>query len=126
MPKEDKKTEKTKYFWLDGGHLYIYTIYMPTNICLNVVAGLEGQPEAVLIRAVQPIEGLPIVRSLRDIKSNKVEDLTNGPGKVGQALGIDKEKMNGMDLTEGDFCIVDAGIEGFEMGVSRRVNIDYA
>lgn len=99
---------------------------MPTNICLNVVAGLEGQPEAVLIRAVQPIEGLPIVRGLRDIKSNKVEDLTNGPGKVGQALGIDKEKMNGMDLTEGDFCIVDAGIEGFEMGVSRRVNIDYA
>lgn len=40
----DKKTEKTKYFWLDGGHLYIYTIYMPTNICLNVVAGLQGEP----------------------------------------------------------------------------------
>lgn len=99
---------------------------MPTNICLNVVAGLEGEPEAVLIRAVQPIEGLPIVRSLRDIKSNKIEDLTNGPGKVGQALGIDKEKMNGIDLSEGDFTIVDAGIDGFEMGVSRRVNIDYA
>ena len=99
---------------------------MPTNICLNVVAGLEGEPEPVLIRAVQPIEGLPIVRSLRDIKSNKIEDLTNGPGKVGQALGIDKEKMNGIDLSEGDFTIVDAGIDGFEMGVSRRVNIDYA
>lgn len=75
---------------------------------------------------MQPIEGLPIVRSLRDIKSNKIEDLANGPGKVGQALGIDKEKMNGIDLIEGDFTIVDAGIDGFEMGVSRRVNIDYA
>jgi len=38
--KIDKKTDKTKYFWLDGGHIYIYTIYMPTNICINVVAGL--------------------------------------------------------------------------------------
>jgi DNA-3-methyladenine glycosylase len=122
----DKKTDKTKYFWLDGGHLYIYTIYMPTNICLNVVAGLEGEPEAVLIRAVQPITGIDAVRSMRDIKSNKVEDLTNGPGKVGQALGIDKEKMNGIDLTDGDFTIVDAGIDGFNMDVSRRVNIDYA
>jgi DNA-3-methyladenine glycosylase len=71
---------------------------MPTNICLNVVAGLEGQPEAVLIRAVQPIEGLDIVKSLRNIQSNKVEDLSNGPGKVGQALGINKELMNGIDL----------------------------
>ena len=34
----NKKTERTKYFWLDGGHLYLYTIYMPTNVCLNVVA----------------------------------------------------------------------------------------
>ena len=40
----NKKTERTKYFWLDGGHLYLYTIYMPTNVCLNVVAYLEGHP----------------------------------------------------------------------------------
>jgi DNA-3-methyladenine glycosylase len=54
----DKKTEKTKYFWLDGGHLYVYTIYMPTNICINIVAGLENEPEAVLIRAIQPVDGI--------------------------------------------------------------------
>ena len=35
----NKKTERTKYFWLEGGHLYIYSIYMPTNNCLNIVAG---------------------------------------------------------------------------------------
>lgn len=99
---------------------------MPTNICLNVVAGLEGQPEAVLIRAVQPIQGLDIVRSLRDIKSNKTEDLSNGPGKVGQALGINKDKMNGIDLLQGQFTIVDAGIDNFDVSISRRVNIDYA
>jgi DNA-3-methyladenine glycosylase len=54
-----------------------------------------------LIRAVQPIEGIDIVKSLRNIQSNKVEDLSNGPGKVGQALGINKETMNGMDLIQG-------------------------
>ena len=94
----DKKTEKTKYFWLDGGSFYIYTIYMPTNVCLNVVAGLEGEPEAVLIRAVQPLAGLDQMREIRNIKSNKVEDLCNGPGKVGQSLAISKETMNGIDL----------------------------
>ena len=52
--------------------------------------------------------------------------MCNGPGKVGQSLAVDKEKMNGMDLLDGEFKIVDAGIDNFEMGVSRRVNIDYA
>lgn len=111
---------------MDGGHLYIYTIYMPTNICLNVVAGLEGEPEAVLIRAVQPIVGIDIMRGIRNIKSNKLEDMCNGPGKVGQSLAINKEQMNGIDLMKGEFRIVDAGISDFKMGVSRRVNIDYA
>lgn len=45
---------------------------MPTNICLNVVAGEEGQPEAVLIRAVQPIEGIDLMKSLRNVKSPKI------------------------------------------------------
>ena len=52
--------------------------------------------------------------------------MCNGPGKVGQSLAVNKETMNGMDLIEGDFKVVDMGIDGFEMGVSRRVNIDYA
>ncbi len=86
---------------------------MVTNICLNVVAGLEGQPEAVLIRAVQPIAGIDLMKKIRDIKSNKLQDLCNGPGKVGQSLAIDKDSMNGMDLIEGDFKIVDAGINDF-------------
>jgi len=45
---------------------------------------------------------------------------------VGQCLAVDKDKMNGIDLTEGTFRIVDAGIDNFEMDTSRRVNIDYA
>jgi DNA-3-methyladenine glycosylase len=61
---------------------------MPTNVCLNVVAGLEGEPEAVLIRAVQPVVGLDIIQNLRQIKSKNIEDLSNGPGKVGQSLAV--------------------------------------
>lgn len=99
---------------------------MPTNICLNVVAGSEGEPEAVLLRAVQIIEGEDLVWKMRKIKSNKSEDLTNGPGKIGQALGIDKDKMNGIDLLTGNCRVVDGGIKDFEMGVSKRINIDYA
>ena len=45
---------------------------------------------------------------------------------MGQALAVSKEKMNGIDLLDGEFKIVDAGLKGFNMGVSRRVNIDYA
>jgi len=63
---------------------------------------------------------------MRNIKSNKSEDLANGPGKVGQALGIDKDKMKGIDLLAGPCRIVDGGIKDFETGVSKRVNIDYA
>ena len=62
---------------------------------------------------MQPIAGLDIMRGLRNIKSNKLEDMCNGPGKVSQSLGIDKEKMNGIDLTEGGFKIVDVGITDF-------------
>lgn len=45
---------------------------MPTNVCLNVVAGNEGEPEAVLIRAVQPVEGMDLVKEYRNIKSSKI------------------------------------------------------
>ena len=53
------------------------------------------------------------MKQYRNIKSPKIQDLSNGPGKVGQALLINKDKMNGMKLLTGDFKIVDAGLNGF-------------
>ncbi len=76
----NKKTEKTKYFWLEGGHLYLYSIY-GNNTCLNIVAGLENEPEAVLIRAVEPLDGIDKMFENR-AKIKKTKDLTNGPGKL--------------------------------------------
>mmetsp|Transcript_44477 Transcript_44477/g.68089 ORF Transcript_44477/g.68089 Transcript_44477/m.68089 type:complete len:129 (-) Transcript_44477:187-573(-) len=77
----NKKTERTKYFWNDGGHLYVYSIY-GSNCCMNITASDKNKPEATLIRAVEPIEGIELIKENRKINSKKIKDLTNGPGKV--------------------------------------------
>lgn len=125
----NRKTERTKHFWQDGGCLYVYVVH--TNTCLNIVSGDSDQPEAVLIRAVEPVDGLDKIRELRkdDTKSDKLAklvNLTNGPGKLGQALGITLQH-NKVDLctAEDMFIIEDQGYE-FEIERSTRINIDYA
>lgn len=83
--------------------MYVYNIYGPQNNCINITAGTKDQPEAVLIRAVEPIEGGEIVKVLRKTACKRVIDFTNGPGKSGMALGINKTH-NGFDLTKGEEC----------------------
>jgi len=82
------------------GHAYVYLIYGMYH-CLNVVTRPEGDPQAVLIRAMEPVEGLERMRrsrSRRQRKSSPVDrELANGPGKLCQALGIDGS-FNGVDL----------------------------
>ncbi|KAM3147379.1 hypothetical protein pb186bvf_000630 [Paramecium bursaria] len=120
----NKKTERTQYFWQDGGHLYIYSIY-GNNYCLNVTAKTKNDPEAVLIRGVQIIEGIAIVKELRKMKSNKLQDLSNGPGKVGACLQLDKSH-NAIDLVNSqDIYIIDNSVQ-YEIEASKRINIDYA
>lgn len=53
------------------------------------------------------------MKEIRNIKSGKIEDLCNGPGKVGMSLGVVKDTMNGCDVTEGKFRVVDAGLKNF-------------
>lgn len=122
----NKKTERTKNFWTDGGHIYMYSIYGPNN-CMNVVAADKTKPEAVLIRAIEPLEGLEIMKSNRKTNCKKIKDLTNGPAKLTQAMGIDKG-FNGYDMTQVDpeVYIVANDSYKFETMVSTRINIDYA
>ena len=77
---QNRRTKRTEVMFNQGGYAYIFLIYGMYS-CLNVVANEKDKPEAVLIRAVEPINGLEIIRKNRDIKSKKIEDLTNGPGK---------------------------------------------
>jgi len=57
---KEKKTERTKYFWEDGGTVYLFSIY-GKNICLNIVSSIKDDPEAVLIRACEVVKGAEIV-----------------------------------------------------------------
>lgn len=126
----NKKNDRTKYFWQIGGCLYVYMIY---NVnCLNITAATAEEPEAVLIRAVEPIKGIEKIKELRKYKPNekitqsKFRDLTNGPGKVGAALSFDRSH-NGIDLCNcKDVYIIDDHEYKFEIEKSVRINIDYA
>ncbi|CAD8104844.1 unnamed protein product [Paramecium sonneborni] len=120
----NKKTERTQYFWQDGGHLYIYQIY-GNSYCLNITAATNKDPEAVLIRAIQPLK-FEIVKDLRKIKSCKLQELSNGPGKCGQCLQLNKSH-NGLNLCDkkSGMYIIDNATE-YEIGISKRINIDYA
>jgi DNA-3-methyladenine glycosylase len=85
-------TPRTAPMFQAGGHLYVYFTY-GMHYCFNIVTGPEGVGEGVLIRAAEPINGVKIMqnnRGMRDIKN-----LTNGPGKLAQAMGISDTSLSG-------------------------------
>lgn len=84
-------TQRTAVMYGEPGHAYVYFTY-GNHWMLNVVAEREGYPAAVLIRAIQPVEGIEIMSQRRSGRD------TNGPGKLCQAMGITKAE-NGVDLT---------------------------
>jgi len=104
------KTSRNAVMFKPGGHLYVYFTY-GMHYCCNVVTGPEGDGEAVLIRALEPLEGLDIMIRQRykkeTITQQQFKNLTNGPAKLCAAMGIDKN-MNGMDLLTGE-CRIEAG-----------------
>lgn len=87
-------TPRTDVMFGSPGHLYVYFTY-GMHYCCNIVVGEEGYGAAVLIRAVEPLEGKAVLEKRRRGKTGI--ELTNGPAKLCQALGIDKQ-MNGHDL----------------------------
>ncbi len=88
------RTSRNAVMFGPAGYAYVYLIY-GVHHCLNVVTEEEGYPAAVLIRALEPVEGVEIMRRLRGRRPDV--ELTNGPGKLCQALAIDL-RFNGHDL----------------------------
>jgi DNA-3-methyladenine glycosylase len=88
------RTPRTDVMFGLAGHLYVYFTY-GMHYCCNIVVGYEGEGAAVLIRAVEPLTGEEILQRRRGGKTGT--ELTNGPAKTCQALGIDR-RMNGHDL----------------------------
>lgn len=122
----NKRTNRTEVMFKDGGVAYVYVIY-GMHYCFNIVANHKDKPEAVFIRAVEPIEGFEAIKQNRPIKSSKKEEFTNGPGKLAQALKIDKD-FNGYNLVDGDELYLESNNSNLPHNVetSPRINIDYA
>lgn len=120
---ENLYSERTKIQYGEGGYAYIYLIY-GMYICMNIVTNLSSKPEVLLIRALEPLEGIELMKKRR--KTDKVKMLCNGPGKLSQAMGITRENY-GDDLC-GDTLYLEGGTALPEEQIlkSKRINIDYA
>ena len=116
-----KRTARTEIMFHEGGLAYVYLIYGMYH-CFNVTASIPGKPEAVLIRALEPLDGLPLMIQRWGISDAR--NLCNGPGKLCQAMGITTEHY-GIDLC-GDEIYITEGRNDFRVMTSERVNIAYA
>jgi DNA-3-methyladenine glycosylase len=120
------KTKRNSIMFGEGGFFYVYFTY-GAHYCCNVVTGFEGQGTAVLIRAVEPIDGIELMIENRFGKKFATEkeilNLTNGPGKVCQAFGITK-KHYGLDLTGDEiFLLNQPKVKDENIVVTKRIGI---
>lgn len=118
------RTNRTDVMFGEGGHLYVYFTY-GMHWMLNVVTGSEGFAEAVLLRALEPVEGIDQMTANRCGKELRL--LTSGPARLTQALGIDGS-LNREDLTGDLVWIEDRGdvVEPAQIVVSKRIGVDNA
>jgi DNA-3-methyladenine glycosylase len=114
-------TGRTRVIFGPPGHAYVYLIYGMYQ-CLNLVAEREGRPGCVLIRALEPVSGVELMRARRG-GTRKLEQLANGPGKLTLALGITRAH-NGADVTRGPLVVRQAACASeIEIAVTRRIGI---
>ncbi len=120
------KTKRNEIMFNAGGYLYVYFTY-GNHYCCNVVTGEAGKGTAILIRAIEPIEGISSMiknRFGRNLLNEKEKyNLTSGPGKVCQAMSINK-KHYGIDLTGDEIYLVDQPlIDKHKVVISKRIGI---
>jgi DNA-3-methyladenine glycosylase len=120
------RTERTEVQYGPKGHAYVYQIY-GMYFCFDVTSGrLVGKPEAILVRALEPIDGLGVMMRRRGVSNGHIANLTAGPGKLCVAMGISK-KQNGVDLCVPPLRIETGAIfDKRQIIQTTRVNVDYA
>ncbi|MEO1477370.1 MAG: DNA-3-methyladenine glycosylase [Bacteroidota bacterium] len=113
------------------GTAYVYRIYY-TNWLLNVVTEPEGTAGAVLVRALEPIDGLAAMQANRPASVRRTRNLANGPGKLTQALGVDDAAFHGANLTQPPLCFEtgtpvgdDAVATSSRIGLTRGIDLPY-
>lgn len=113
-------TPRTRVIFGAPGHAYVYFIYGMYE-CLNIVAEPAGKAGCVLIRALEPVEGMDLMRKRRP-QARKMEDLASGPGKLTLALGITRAQY-GVDMTKGSLVVRESHGAAFRIDVTPRVGI---
>jgi DNA-3-methyladenine glycosylase len=118
-------TPRTKTMFEAGGVAYVYLCY-GIHEMFNVVASVEGDPRAVLIRAVHPTEGLEMMQARRKMAVVK-PNITAGPGSVAQALGINRQ-LNAISLLSETLWLEDKGLnfDDEQIAAVPRVGVAYA
>lgn len=120
---QNKRTGRTEIQFGPGGYAYVFSIY-GMHYCFNIVTNVEMKPDVVLIRALEPVQGIELMKRRRE--TERVSDLTNGPGKLCRALDINSAQY-GCDLCGDELYILPFQTPGLDqIMVSPRINIDYA
>lgn len=116
------RTPRTAIMFGPAGCAYVYLIYGFYH-CLNIVTERVGYPAAVLIRAVEPSEGIDLMKSRR--RTDELRQLASGPGKLCRAFSI-KLSLNGADICGDLICVEDRGEPEPKILARPRVGVDYA
>jgi len=108
--------------FMDVGKAFIYMVH--GNWLLNIVAHSKGDVGAILLRAIEPLQGVEIMMKNRGVRD--LSALTSGPGKLTKALAITK-KLNGLDVTKEDseLTVAEANLESFEVVSSHRIGVKF-
>ncbi|KOF04371.1 3-methyladenine DNA glycosylase [Roseivirga seohaensis subsp. aquiponti] len=119
------RTSRTEVMYGAGGYAYVYLCYGIHHM-INIVTNVEGQADAVLIRAFEPIEGIDAMLKRRGF-DKLTKALTSGPGNVGKALGLNTKTHNGLSLLENEIWIEDqAEVSEEQITSTTRIGVDYA
>ena len=120
-----RRTARTEVMFGTGGTAYVYLIYGIHHL-FNVVTNRKDIPHAVLVRALEPLEGIPVMLE-RMGRERLDHSLTRGPGNVSRALGL-RTYHSGLSLQNGEVWIGDDGFRPRrgEIGASPRIGVDYA
>lgn len=113
-------TQRTAPMFEDGGILYVYKIY-GIHHCINVVTEAKGIGSAVLIRAIEPLEGIELMKERR--QSEDLLNLCNGPGKIAQAFNFSKKDNFRRFDSEDLFIIENQNIKDEDIVISKRIGI---
>ncbi len=118
-----RRTPRTEAMFGPPGFAYVFFVY-GMHWHLNLVTTREGAPHAVLLRAVEPLLGAELMAEARGLKPSDV-NLTNGPGKLCRAFGVDRSHY-GADLTGPELFLSEGTSKRGKLGRSARIGVDYA